>query len=288
MCRFFLGVFVPRRLNVIIVPDEGASPRRYSLSVFWLKFWGFVGVIAVIGIVIGASSWGFLARKSLDYNRITLDNERLLVENKRIVRVAQQVDQSRKILSQIVRSLGGHLDIGRPLANGDSIYLEDVFSEGMLAPKPQEPLKVHNVNNTSRKQISSYGMPTHVPIKGFISQEYFVDHLFPQRNHRGIDFAGKTGSPISAAADGRVIFEGWTPSFGNFILLSHAEGYLTFYGHNQINLKRIGEHVKREEPIALLGNSGYSSAPHLHFETWKDGVALNPLELMPHVKEMSE
>jgi len=267
------------------VPDEGGLPKRYSLSVFWLKVLVTVSVLVVIAIIIGASSWGFLARKSLDYNRINSENAQLKAENKRIILVAKQVDQSRKILSQIVRSLGGHLDLGRPLINGDSINIEDVFSENLMATNSPDPAKIER---TPRKQMSSYGMPTHVPIKGFISQEYFVDHLFPQRNHLGIDFAGKTGTPISAAADGRVIFEGWTPSFGNFILLAHAEGYLTFYGHNQINLKRIGEQVKREEPIALLGNSGYSSAPHLHFEIWKDGVTLNPLELMPAAKELSE
>lgn len=274
-----------RRLRVIVVPDEGGQPRRYSLSVFWLKFTVAICVLTVIGIVIGASSWGFLARKSLDYNRIKSANNQLRSENKRIIRVAQQVDQSRKILSQIVRSLGGHLDLGRPLVTGDSINIEDLLSEHVQDSKSEEPLLVQSV---ARKQVSTYGMPTHVPFKGFISQEYFVDHLFPQRSHLGIDFAGKTGSPITASADGRVIFEGWTPKFGNFILLAHSDGYLTFYGHNQVNLKGIGEQVRRGEPISLLGNSGYSSAPHLHFEIWKDGVALDPLELMPGAKGLGD
>jgi murein DD-endopeptidase MepM/ murein hydrolase activator NlpD len=96
-----------------------------------------------------------------------------------------------------------------------------------------------------------------------------------------MDFAGKQGTPVYAAADGHVILSGWTYDDGNMVILSHGGGYLTVYKHNRSLL--IGEHsvVRRGEPIALLGTSGKTSlGPHLHFEVWKDGIPQNPADYL--------
>jgi len=233
-------------------------------------------ILLILAIIAGVGSYGMISRRALESSKLKIDNERLMIENRRIIRVAKEVDQSRKILSQIIRSLGGHLDIGSPiiedsLAFNDALYGHeiDLNNNGLLT----------GVSYAVERTII-YGMPTRMPVDGFISQKFFEDHLFPERSHRGIDIAGKTGASVVAAAAGRVVFAGWTPDYGNCLLIAHRGGYLTFYGHNQLNLKVVREEVQRAEPIALLGNSGRSSAPHLHFEIWKDGVPVDPLEFL--------
>jgi len=110
------------------------------------------------------------------------------------------------------------------------------------------------------------------PTEGFVSQGFD-----PQRNHFGMDFAAKRGSAVYAAADGRVVFAGWTYDDGNMLIVSHVGGYMTVYKHNQALLATTQMAVKRGEPVALLGTSGTTSeGPHLHFEVWRNGVPQDP------------
>ena len=114
--------------------------------------------------------------------------------------------------------------------------------------------------------------PIITPAVGYVSRRFESD-----KGHLGIDYAGKIGSLIVAAADGYVVFSGYTANDGHTMMLSHGGGFLTIYKHNQSVLKSVGEFVKRGEPIALLGNSGSTSfGPHLHFEVWNNGKARNP------------
>lgn len=114
--------------------------------------------------------------------------------------------------------------------------------------------------------------PFTLPADGFVTRTFDV-----QQQHYGVDIAGKRGSGVVAAADGSVVFAGWTYDDGFMIMVSHSQGYLTVYKHNDKLLKSTGASVKRGEVIALLGNTGRtSSGPHLHFEVWKNGKAYNP------------
>ena len=144
----------------------------------------------------------------------------------------------------------------------------------------EEALAVLKGQSHTPEQFLACGLSTLMPVRGFISQRFVQDNLFPERSHRGIDIAGKLGAPLVAAAAGKVLFDAWSPFFGNCRMIAHRDGYLTFYGHNKINLKKVQDEVKRGEPIALLGTSGNSSAPHLHFEIWKDGEPVDPLKML--------
>ena len=139
---------------------------------------------------------------------------------------------------------------------------------GSVARAAFYPLPVETVVEPDRK----VAFPAILPTEGYITRGYL-----PEQHHFGLDIAGKIGTPVEAAADGYVVFAGWTNEDGYVVILSHADGFLTFYKHNQSLLKSANMFVKRGEPIALLGNSGRtSSGPHLHFEIWKDGTPVNP------------
>ncbi|MBB5711966.1 murein DD-endopeptidase MepM/ murein hydrolase activator NlpD [Sphingomonas xinjiangensis] len=110
---------------------------------------------------------------------------------------------------------------------------------------------------------SSFGMRRH-PILGYV------------RMHRGVDIAAPWGSPVFAASDGTVQIAGRSSGYGNLIKLNHGNGYGTGYGHLSRILVRPGQHVRKGQQIGAVGNTGLSTGPHLHYEMYKNGVAVNP------------
>jgi len=97
-----------------------------------------------------------------------------------------------------------------------------------------------------------------------------------QEYHKGLDFAGKKGSEVLAVGDGVVNWSGKRSGYGNLVEINHGNGYMTRYGHNQRNLVKAGDTVKKGQLIALMGSSGRSTGPHVHFEVLHDGKPVNP------------
>lgn len=97
--------------------------------------------------------------------------------------------------------------------------------------------------------------------------------------HYGVDIAGAANEAVMAALGGIVIFSGFTVETGYVIALQHPGNYISVYKHNSALLKHEGDMVRASEPIAYLGNTGeQTSGPHLHFELWLNGTAVNPLQ----------
>ena len=118
-----------------------------------------------------------------------------------------------------------------------------------------------------------------VPSSHVISSGFGWRELFGVREHHGgIDIANTpTGTRIVAAADGIVRFAGFSPSFGNYIIIDHCAVYSTLYAHNSINRVSTGQRVTRGQHIADVGSTGRSTGPHLHFEIRRNGVRVDPM-----------
>lgn len=110
---------------------------------------------------------------------------------------------------------------------------------------------------------SSFGLRMH-PLLGFM------------RMHKGLDIGAPYGSPIYAAIDGMVQFAGRNAGYGNFVKLAHAGGLASGYGHMSRIAVRPGERVRQGQVIGYVGSTGMSTGPHLHWEVWRNGVAVNP------------
>ncbi|MFX3632180.1 MAG: M23 family metallopeptidase [Candidatus Pristimantibacillus sp.] len=98
--------------------------------------------------------------------------------------------------------------------------------------------------------------------------------------HAGIDISGKSGDPVFSAADGKVSESGYSSSEGNYIVIDHDNGLQSVYMHLQHNEAQEGETVARGEKIGLLGSSGRSTGPHLHFQVMQKHEAVNPLDYL--------
>lgn len=96
------------------------------------------------------------------------------------------------------------------------------------------------------------------------------------RWHKGVDLATEVGSPVYAADNGKVVVSEYSDSFGNYIIIDHANGLKTLYAHNSLLLVQAGDTIAKGTQIAVSGNTGRSSGPHVHFEVHRDGIAVNP------------
>ena len=110
------------------------------------------------------------------------------------------------------------------------------------------------------------------PLNGIISATFNSE-----TGHFGIDLASALRESVIATLDGTVIYTGFDPKYGNVISLQHKNDFISIYKHNDIVLKESGDRVVAGEAIAIVGNTGeLSTGPHLHFELWHKGVAVNP------------
>lgn len=97
------------------------------------------------------------------------------------------------------------------------------------------------------------------------------------RMHDGVDLAAEFGAPIFACADGTVTFCSTSPGYGNLVILSHENGFESYYAHCSALFVTVGETVLAGKEIAAVGSTGNSTGPHLHFEIRKDGIPEDPL-----------
>ncbi|HEX7596852.1 MAG TPA: LysM peptidoglycan-binding domain-containing M23 family metallopeptidase [Polyangia bacterium] len=105
------------------------------------------------------------------------------------------------------------------------------------------------------------------------------------REHEGIDMKAPTGTPVLAAADGEVLYAGnQVRGYGNMVVLQHQGNILTVYAHNSLLLVRTGDHVSVGKEIARVGDTGHSTAPHLHFEVRRGEIPQDPLPFLPALK----
>ena len=98
--------------------------------------------------------------------------------------------------------------------------------------------------------------------------------------HGGVDFAAKAGTEVVAVASGIVTWAGQREGYGDLVEISHGDGYTTRYAHNERHLVQAGAKVDKGQPIALLGATGRSTGPHLHFEVLRNGKPLNPMRFV--------
>ena len=101
-----------------------------------------------------------------------------------------------------------------------------------------------------------------------------------RRFHAAVDLSAPAGTPIRAAMAGRVSSLGFNPTFGNYLILAHSSGFQTMYAHLNSFSVRQGEQVNQGVQIGTVGNTGYSTGPHLHFAVYRNGRAVNPLDFL--------
>jgi murein DD-endopeptidase MepM/ murein hydrolase activator NlpD len=174
-------------------------------------------------------------------------------------------------------AMGGPESVGQPFELPDFRRALDRL-EAQLKDREQQLaiLDTLLVNRQLLDEVALAGKPI---AKGWVSSG-FGHRTDPFKGskawHNGIDFAGRMGSDVVTVASGVVTWSGERQGVGLMVEISHGGGYVTRYAHNQSNLVGVGDVVKKGQAIAKLGSSGRSTGPHVHFEVYKNGQAVDP------------
>ncbi len=202
---------------------------------------------------------------------------RLDALGERVLNVAK-LDENEFDFSQ-PPAMGGPVidDQGEPYGPPDFIQVLDQLAQQIEDREQQLDIMAGLlVNRQLQDELSVAGTPV---VKGWMSSKYGnrTDPFNGRRAwHNGVDFAGKLGSEIVAVASGVVTWADKRSGYGLMVEINHGGGYVTRYAHCKENLVGVGEVVKKGQAIALMGSSGRSTGPHVHFEVYKNGKPENP------------
>ena len=274
------------RYTIVLVPDEDAGKAKNFRVAFWQLIVGLmVFAVSVIMIVVLALTYTPLGQVFPLSNRGLENkyNKELVSLNQRMMNLMEQLVELRSYNVKLRRAFGEDVTLSdsgevKVISRASQAEKSDLIQEEQTAAKSgpvinpvQRTVPSRNVRSESVDR-SAIAFPAVFPTEGYMTRGFE-----PENNHYGLDIAAKKGTFIIAAADGNVVFSGWTYNDGYVIIISHTSGFMSFYKHNQSLLKSAGSFVRRGDPIATLGNSGTtSSGPHLHFEIWKDGIPVDP------------
>lgn len=281
----------PRQYRVLMVPsEEGGKTRSIGLSRLQMVLAGFGAVAGVIALTLATVMYSPLGRY------VPIPNPEL--ERRYGAQLRETQERLQTLTEDVLLLRDYNIQLRKVLGEESSDSTRTRFAPSLMiatgpgaaaqdsgAPPATQPERATSGDPDATSSYASVvtgaegfraAFPLVSPAEGFVTQEFD-----PGRGHFGIDYAARSGAPIVAAADGYVLFAGWTYESGNMLMLAHGGGYVTVYRHTRSLFR--GEHafVKRGDLIALVGSTGRtSSGPHLHFEFWKDGLALDPREYL--------
>lgn len=304
-------------MNVIFVGRKSGRVKQFDLkhpaiiAAALLLVVGIVGTAFSIGVGLGArhgkgnpiDELGNWSAELLRQKSQIEDTKRVLQEkvNALAMRVGQmnanviRLDALGKRLTRMANLDDGEFDFGHPPALGGAesgvdgqpaqipnltAMVDDLQSQ--LASREQQlgVLETMILTRELNKQVYPEGRPVQ---EGWISS-YFGERADPftgySAAHKGLDFAGPEGTKVTAVAAGLVTYAGDRSGFGEMVEINHGNGLATRYCHNEKLLVKQGDMVRKGQDLALMGSTGRSTGPHLHFEVLKNGTQVDPLRFI--------
>ncbi|MFT6064410.1 MAG: murein DD-endopeptidase MepM/ murein hydrolase activator NlpD [Paraglaciecola sp.] len=265
----------------LVVLNEDTFEERFSLKLSVLNIFVLGGVLSFLLILITTFFITFTPIKEFIPGYSSTD---LKIKATKLALKTDSLKKKLDILHNYTMAL-------QPILTGeikakfiDSIQLESeriVIKDSLLNASREDSIFREKIESKDRFPIqnnasSNVKIVFFAPLNGIISQDFDS-----KTKHLAVDIVAKKNAPVKATADGTVIFSGWTTETGNVIILKHAYNYISVYKHNGNLLKQQGDFVKSGEVIASVGSTGeLTTGPHLHFELWSDGYAVNPINLI--------
>jgi murein DD-endopeptidase MepM/ murein hydrolase activator NlpD len=301
-----------RRWTVMLVPHGSGSSRAVEVSQTFVKaLVGIGSVVALAFLVLGVAA---ISRGVNITHSRTLENENRLLADE-IQRMRERMTGLRDTLHQVgereqeLRLLAGltptdttvqQAGIGGPAGSwseGDSLKALGPQGQQALAARLDVDALSRRANilvrslNEAFDSLSSHrerlaATPSIMPTKGWLTSAFMRERVHPilhlARPHEGIDVSAPMGAEIEAPAAGIVTDVKWEEGYGNMITVDHGFGLVTRFAHCSKILAVRGQRVKRGQKIALVGSTGLSTGPHLHYEVWVNRKPVDPMKyVMP-------
>ena len=225
-----------------------------------------------------------LVNKSQDENEdeviIALQNELEITykyyeiaSNNEVIENVKDEETAEKLVNEIKELSNNEVEL--TINEKTTKELEEIQIDDLEVAKENTVEKLNIDTTESIADINGIKVAT-LPVTGTISSRYGVSSKIRVSTHTGLDIAATTGTPIKVVADGTVTFAAYSGSYGYLVKVDHGNGVETWYGHTSKMLVKEGQAVKAGDTIALVGSTGNSTGPHLHFEVRINGEHVNP------------
>ena len=247
----------PSRYTFVIIPDNDGIKKQFNLS---KKITFSILFISIVTMTVFGFTLFYSIPKVLEFNEMEKEYNNLVNERMKVINLYNELERLKEVDRMVQKALGT-----------DMVESKEA-NKGLVKPKESKPIDLDLI----------YNIPSILPVKGVLTQEMIEKFDDFSKEHLGIDIAVPEQTPILASASGQVIFSGMTENLGNLVVLFHGNEYFTYYGHNASINAKLHQFVSVGDTIARSGNTGESSGPHLHFEIWKNGEAVNPLSYFPN------
>lgn len=210
---------------------------------------------------------------------------RLDAQNQRLAKLAgdktQQIPKSEQTPSYAVPNRGGPLVHDKPMTESElKLAIEELMKTVDARDEYQSVVEAKILQQSVLKDM----LPNSSPVRAGYNSSSYGWRIDPFNGHKafheGLDFPANTGTPILAAADGIVSAAEQTPDYGNIVKINHGSGLETRYAHAAKILVKVGERVTKGQQVALVGNTGRSTGPHLHYEIRLNGNPLDPRQYL--------
>jgi len=304
-------VYKEEDYSVVFFPGATASPKRFRISRRWFRICGCSLLVILLGVVSSfvyfSQKYYYLANDEIELTELRRESKIRKVQAEKIATQVKNLESDMARLGRFEKKLRVITALEDSPQNSAKNWGVGGGSYGLSSYSFTTSL-AHESKALANKLSNSLGhLTTQAKIKAISLQE--LDHFFkdqksflqstpsiwPTRgwvtsgfgyrespftglreNHEGWDIGARSGSAVRATADGMITVAGRERGYGKLIEIDHGYGIVTRYGHNSKNLIKVGSKVKRGQIVALVGNTGRSTGPHLHYEILVNSVPTNP------------
>ena len=246
-------------VTLMLVPDGTESRRQWRMPHWVLKFVIGSVIFILVGIIVFFALYGKVLSRAAMTEKLQAENESLRRYRYKVQLLEENLMQARTIVSKLTRMAG--VDFEFPELPNDS----SIFSQ----------LDEAGVAIVARAAGGDYSTPEGLPIEGFVTQGFHVEGA---HYHPGLDIACAVGTPVLATGSAMAEYIGYDSLYGNMLVLRHNDSVTTVYGHLEKTLVDVGQPILVGSRVALSGNTGQSTAPHLHYEIRIHDEPINPLD----------
>jgi murein DD-endopeptidase MepM/ murein hydrolase activator NlpD len=300
-----------RQLTFVIISDPAKKMHGFNMPIKTFK--RLIAVLTCCFLLAGVGFFNYImhtritAAEKAELLTLRDVNEELKIADRQKQAHIEELAQNLGVLQKDLEEVK-HLDneVRKLLASGENQITiagkeQDIplsrggFGGPVVSPGPREveslinDLNVQTKNQhksltdlkkaVANKKAIERATPSIQPAIGTFTAG-FGWRSYPAGWHPGIDIANNIGTPVVATADGVVTESTYMSGYGYMIIINHGYGMETVYAHNNRNLVSIGQAVKKGETIAQMGNTGFSTGPHVHYEVRLNGTAVNPSKFM--------
>lgn len=297
-----------KHYTVVVFPGTLDQPKKFKISKFFFKF--FISSIVLSSILLVGTSAFFANRYSIinkEAKEVRKLRSETISQKLHIQKFVKQVKEFEKQMARLEKfdrklrvitaidgaveatpkkwgiggTTGENVNNSKLLPNSTNLERLSVDLENLKTQGDLQGISFFQLNQFFKdRQSLLSSTPSIWPAKGWVTSGFGYrnsPYTGIREMHEGLDIAARMHSSIKAPADGIVVRAGRDYGLGVMIEIDHGYGILSRYGHNSKNLVKVGDHVKRGEVIAYVGNTGRSTGPHLHYEIMLNGIPVNPM-----------